>query len=231
MRGFMLLTAYNTLRETIGLRAMRARVLLADDHVMLRQAFKEKLEKEGFQVIAEASDGREAVQLAHRFQPDVAVLDVAMPLLNGIDAAREITKESPRTHVLLVTMHDDDAIVLRAFRAGVKGYVLKTRTMSELVVAVGEVAKGNTYLSPGASDRVVEAFLRGTEASFDPLTLREREILQLLAEGKTTKDTATILNISINTVESHRKNIMQKLDIHDTAGLVRYALRQGLIES
>jgi two-component system, NarL family, response regulator NreC len=198
---------------------------------MLRQAFKEKLEREGFQVIAEASDGREAVQLAHRHQPEVAVLDVAMPLLNGIDAAYEIIKESPQTKVLLVTMHDDDAFVVRALRAGVKGYVLKTRTMSELVAAVREVAKGNTYLSPGASDRVVEAFLRGTEASVDPLTLREREILQLLAEGKTSKDISTILNISTNTVESHRKNIMQKLDIHDTAGLVRYAIRQGLIKS
>ena len=209
----------------------RTRILLADDHVMLRQAFKEKLEQEGFQVIAEASDGREAVLLAQRCRPDVAVLDVAMPLLNGVDAACEILLESPRTHVLLVTMYDDDAFVLRALRAGVKGYVLKTRTMSELVAAVREVAKGNTYLSPGASDRVVEAFVRGTEASIDPLTLRERQILQLVAEGKTTKDIATILNISTNTVESHRTNIMQKLDIHETAGLVRYAIRQGLIKS
>jgi two-component system, NarL family, response regulator NreC len=209
----------------------RARILLADDHVMLRQAFKGHLEREGFEVVAEASDGREAVQLARRFQPEVAVLDVAMPLLNGVDAACEIVKELPRTRVLLVTMHDDDEFVLRALRSGVKGYVLKTQPMAELVVAVGEVAKGNTYLSPGVSNRVVDAFVRATGAPIDPLTLRERQIVQLVAEGKTTKDIATILNISTNTVESHRKNIMQKLDVHDTTALVRYAIRQGLIKS
>jgi two-component system, NarL family, response regulator NreC len=210
---------------------MAVRILLADDHVMLRQAVKVHLEQQGFTVIGEASDGHEAVRLSRDQQPEIAVLDVAMPLLNGIDAAREIIKESPRTRVLLVTMHADTDFVLQGLRAGIKGYVLKTRTMSELVQAVREVSKGNTYLSPGASDGVVEAFLRGTEPAADPLTARERQVLQLVAEGKTTKDIANLLNVSTNTVESHRTNIMQKLEIHDTAGLVRYAIRRGLIQS
>jgi two-component system, NarL family, response regulator NreC len=207
------------------------RILLADDHVMLRQAVRAELEQQGHTVVAEASDGHEAVQLGRKLHPDIAVLDVSMPVLNGIDAARELLKDSPRIGVLLVTMHADDEFILQGLRAGVKGYVLKTRTMSELVQAVAEVAKGKTYLSPGASDRVVDAFLRGTEAAVDPLSVRERQVLQLVAEGKTTKDIAGLLNISTNTVESHRTNIMQKLDIHDTAGLVRYAIRRGLIQS
>src|SRR5690349_17430829 len=143
---------------------MTARVLLADDHIMLRQALKSQLEQEGFHVVGEASDGIEAVRLAQICQPHVAVLDVSMPLLNGVDAAQQIIRDSPSTRVLLVTVHDDDAVVLRALRSGVKGYVLKTRPLSELVVAVREVANGRTYLSPGVSDRVVDAFLRGSES-------------------------------------------------------------------
>lgn len=207
------------------------RILLADDHVMLRQAVKVHLEQQGFAVVGEASDGREAVRLSLELQPDIAVLDVAMPLLNGIDAAKEIMKDSPRTRVLLVTMHTDPEFVVQGVRAGVKGYVFKTRTISELVTAVLEISKGNTYLSPGASDGVMDAFIRGTEPNVDPLTARERQVLQLVAEGKTTKDISSLLNVSTNTVESHRTNLMQKLDIHETAGLVRYAIRRGLIQS
>jgi DNA-binding NarL/FixJ family response regulator len=209
---------------------MAITILLADDHVMLRQALKTQLEEEGLQVVAEASDGLEAVRLAQRFRPNVAVLDVSMPLLNGVDAACQIRNESPQTRVLLVTVHDDKEVVLRALRAGVKGYVLKTRTISELVLAVREVSSGKTYLSPGISDQVVSAFVHGTETAPDPLSPREHEILQLVAEGKTTKEIAAILNISVNTAEKHRANLMEKLDIHDTAGLVRFAIRIGVIK-
>jgi two-component system response regulator NreC len=210
---------------------MQPRVLLADDHIMLREAVKAQFEQQGLKVVAEAADGHQAVQLARQHRPDIAILDVSMPLLNGIDAAREVIKESPRTSVILVTMHAEDEFIIQALRAGIKGYILKTRPIAELVQAVLEVSKGKTYLSPGVSDKVVEAFLRGTQAPVEPLSDRERQVLQLVAEGKTTKEIAGILNISTNTVESHRTKIMQKLDIHETAGLVRYAIRKGLIHS
>jgi len=210
---------------------VQLRVVLADDHVLVRQAVKGELEQQGCAVVGEASDGQEAVQLCSKLLPDIAVLDVSMPVLNGIDAALEIAKTSPRTGVILLTMHTDDEFILRGLRAGVRGYVLKTRTMSDLLQAVTEVSKGKRYLCPGVSDRVVEAYLRGTEAPIDPLSVRERQVLQLVAEGKTTKDIASVLKISTNTVETHRTNIMQKLDIHETAGLVRYAIRRGLIQS
>jgi DNA-binding NarL/FixJ family response regulator len=210
---------------------MPVRILLADDHAVLRQGLRALLEREGFEVVGEASDGREAVKLCAKFRPDVALLDVTMPLLNGIDAAREIGKTSPATRLVLLTMHTEDHLVLESLRSGVRGYVLKTRAADELVQAIRAVCKGEMYLTQSISRTIVQAFLSKDTLPDSPLTDRERQVLQLVAEGKTTKGIATLLGISIKTGESHRSNIMDKLNIHDTAGLVRYAIRSGLIES
>lgn len=209
---------------------MRIRILLADDHMMVRQGIRAVLEREGFEVVAEATDGREAVKLAEKHKPDVAVLDVAMPLLNGIDAAREIRRVSPRTKTTLLTVHEENQYVVEALRAGVTGYVVKTKAADDLVKAIREVSLGAVYMSPGVSREAVRAYLDGTEPSSDGLTPREREVLQLVAEGKTTKEVAAVLGISVKTAESHRSRIMEKLDIHETASLVRYAIRLGVIQ-
>jgi two-component system response regulator NreC len=209
---------------------MRIRILLADDHMMVRQGIRARLEKEGFEVVAEAMDGREAVRLAEKLKPDVAVLDIAMPLLNGIDAAREIRRASPRTKTTLLTVHEENQYVVEALRAGVTGYVVKTKAADDLVKAIKEVSLGAVYMSPGVSREAVRAYLDGTEPSTDGLTPREREVLQLVAEGKTTKEVAAVLGISVKTAESHRSRIMEKLDIHETASLVRYAIRLGVIQ-
>lgn len=210
---------------------MGYRILLADDHTIVRQGLRAILEREGFEVVAEASDGREAIQFAEKFRPDVAVLDISMPMLNGIDASREISKISPRTKTVLLTMYTEDHYVLESLRAGVTGYVLKMRAALALVQAIQAVMKGEIYLSPGISRAVVSAFLNKSDIPEDPLTTREREVLQLVAEGKTTKEIAAHLGISAKTADSHRTNIMEKLDIHDTAGLVRYAIRRGIIRT
>jgi len=209
---------------------MRIRILLADDHMMVRQGIRALLEKEGFEVVAEAMDGREAVRLAEKLKPDVAVLDIAMPLLNGIDAAREIRRASPRTKTTLLTVHEENQYVVEALRAGVTGYVVKTKAADDLVKAIKEVSLGAVYMSPGVSREAVRAYLDGTEPANDGLTPREREVLQLVAEGKTTKEVAAVLGISVKTAESHRSRIMEKLDIHETASLVRYAIRLGVIQ-
>ncbi len=209
---------------------MSGQVLIADDHPLIRQGLRTLLEQHGFTVVAEASDGREATQLAQELEPDVAVLDLAMPLLNGLDAAREITRTSRRTKTILVTVHTADQYVLAALQAGVRGYVLKSQATAELVQAIQEVMRGGRYLSPGISEAVVQAYLAKTDLPADPLTPREREVLQLIAEGKRTKDIAGLLGVSVKTVESHRTRLMEKLDIRQTAGLVRYAIRRGLIQ-
>ena len=209
---------------------MAVRVLIADDHEMFRQGLRVLLEEEGFQFVAEASNGREAVQLCEQYHPEVAILDIAMPLLNGIFAAREIIKSNPRTKVVLLTQHTEDQMVLESLRAGVTGYVLKTRASSELVHALHAVCRGEMYLTQSISRAVVQAFLTKDSLPVRPLSDRERQVLQLVAEGKTTKEVASLLGISVNTAESHRTNLMEKLDIHDTAGLVRYALRNGVIQ-
>ena len=209
---------------------MRIRILLADDHMMVRQGIRALLEKEGFEVVAEAMDGRDAVRLAEKLKPDVAVLDIAMPLLNGIDAAREIRRVSPKTKTTLLTVHEENQYVVEALRAGVTGYVVKTKAAEDLVKAIREVSLGAVYMSPGVSREAVRAYLDGTEPSNDGLTPREREVLQLVAEGKTTKEVAAVLGISVKTAESHRSRIMEKLDIHETASLVRYAIRLGVIQ-
>jgi DNA-binding NarL/FixJ family response regulator len=205
------------------------RVLLADDHAIFRQGLRGLLERENFQIVGEAGDGREAILRATALSPDIAALDLSMPLLNGLDAAREITRASPRTRVILLTMHSEDPYVMEALRAGIKGYVLKTQAATDMVQAIQEVSRGRVYLSPGVSQAVVTAYLARTELPPDPLSPREREVLQLVAEGKTTKEIAGVLGLSVKTAESHRTRIMEKLDIHATAGLVRYAIRRGLI--
>ena len=209
---------------------MPIQVLLADDHQIVRQGLRAMLEHEGFKVVGEAADGREAVQLAETTHPDVAILDLAMPALNGLDAAREMLRASNRIKAILLTMHTDDPYVLEALRAGISGYVLKTQATLDLVQAIREVTRGAIYLSPGVSKTVVEAYRNKSELPHDPLSPREREVLQLVAEGKTTKEVAALLGVSVKTAESHRTHIMQKLDTSNTAGVVRYAIRQGLIQ-
>jgi len=209
---------------------MPLRIILADDHLIVRQGLRSILEREAYTVLGEAGDGREALRLAQELRPDVAVLDLAMPLLNGLDAAREISRVSPQTKTILLTMHTEDPYVMEALRAGVKGYLLKTQAAQDLVQAIREVSRGAMYLSPGISRTLVEAYLAKSELPPDPLTPREREVLQLVAEGKTTKEVAVILGISVKTAESHRTRIMGKLEIHETASLVRYAIRRGLVQ-
>lgn len=209
---------------------MSIRILLAEDHLLLSECLRSCLECEGFEIVGQAEDGQRAVQLAEALRPNVAVLDLAMPLLNGIDATRQIRIVSPQTKTIVLTMYVEDRYVLEAVQAGVRGYVLKTQPVGELVQAIREVLKGRVYLSPRISRAVVEAYLLNTEIPPDPLTLREREVLQLVAEGRTTKEVASVLSIAVKTAETHRCRIMDKLNIHDTAGLVRYAIRQGVIQ-
>lgn len=209
---------------------MPLRILLADDHLIVRQGLRSILERDAYTIVGEAGDGREAIRMAEEFHPDIAVLDLAMPLLNGLDAAREIAKISPQTRTILLTMHTEDPYVMEAIHAGVRGYLLKTQAAQDLVQAIREVSRGAMYLSPGISRAVIEAYLAKTELPPDPLTPREREVIQLIAEGKTTKEVAAILGVSVKTAESHRTRIMEKLQIHETASLVRYAIRRGLIQ-
>lgn len=208
---------------------MPTSVLLADDHQIVRQGLRVLLEREGFDVIGEASDGHEAVRLADQFHPDVAVVDFVMPLLNGLDASVRIQRLSPATRIILLTMYTEDQYVLEALRGGLKGYVIKTQAAGDLVRAIREVLRGALYLSPGISPMLLEAYRSQTDVPAEPLTPREREVLQLIAEGKTTREIAIVLGLSVKTAETHRTNIMRKLEIHETAGLVRYAIRRGLV--
>ena len=209
---------------------MSIRVVLADNHALVRQGLRALLEREGLEVAGEAADGREAVRLANQLRPDVALLDIGMPLLNGIDAAREIQKDSRGTKTILLTRHEEDQYVTEALRAGVKGYVLKKQAATDLVDAIRQACRGEVYLSPSISRAVVKAYVAKEELSAEPLTPRERQVLQLVGEGKSTKDVASILGISVKTAESHRSRLMHKLDIHETASLVRYAIRRGLVQ-
>jgi DNA-binding NarL/FixJ family response regulator len=209
---------------------MAIRVILADDHVLVRQSLKSLLEREGFQVVGEASDGQEAIRSVESLRPDIAVMDISMPILNGVDAARELSRSFPKTKSILLTQHDEDQYISEALEAGVMGYVLKSQAASDLVQAIGQVSRGQVYLSPGIARVVAETFRTKSEKPEDPLTSRERQVLQLIAEGKSTKDVASLLGISVKTAESHRTRLMQKLDIHETASLVRYAVRRGIVE-
>ena len=206
------------------------RVVLADNHALVRQGVRALLERAGFEIAGEACDGQEAVAVVAEARPDVAVLDVSMPLLNGIDAARAIQQTAPGTRTILLTRHDEVQYVSEALRAGVKGYVLKNQSAPDLVQAIEHVGGGGIYLSPNISRALVDAYLGKAEAEADPLTARERQVLQMVGEGKSTKDVARLLGISTKTAESHRARLMRKLDIHETATLVRYAIRRGLVQ-
>jgi DNA-binding NarL/FixJ family response regulator len=210
---------------------MAIRVLLADDHAVVRHGLRALLEKEGYLVAAEAENGQDAVRQAPQVRPDLAILDIHMPILNGLDAARELRKNLPGLKVILLTRHDEPQYVTEALRAGVKGYVLKSQAATDLVQAIEQVGRGAIYLSPNISRAVVEAYLSKTTPAADPLTPRERQVLQMVGEGKSTKDVARLLGISTKTAESHRARLMRKLDIHETASLVRYAIRHGLVQA
>jgi DNA-binding NarL/FixJ family response regulator len=207
------------------------RVLLADDHAIVREGLRALLEREtDLRVVAEAQDGREAVQLAKETRPDVAALDLSMPVLNGLDAARQLVAWDRGPQPILLTVHAEDRYVLEAIRAGVRGYVLKKQAGADLVRAIRAVSEGGVYLSPGISAAVTAAIRNPTAAADDPLTPREREALQLIAEGKTTKEIASILGIRVKTADTHRSSLVRKLDLHDVASLTRYAIRHGIIQ-
>ncbi len=211
------------------------RILLADDHTVVRKGLCLLLESHpGFKVIAEASNGREAVMMAETHRPDVAILDVTMPLLNGIEAARQISSNSPQTAIVFLSMHSDEAYVLKALKSGARGYLLKDSAEYDLINAIHAVSEGKAFFSPAISRMLVEDYMRQmrdreVEDSYELLTTREREILQLLAEGKPAKEVASILGLSVYTVETHRNNIFQKLNLHSVAELILYAVRKGVI--
>ncbi|HEX6810691.1 MAG TPA: response regulator transcription factor [Planctomycetota bacterium] len=208
---------------------MSTRIVLAEDHLIVRDGLRAVLEREGFEVVAEASDGLEAVEHVKQLHPEVVVLDLSMPNMNGITAAGELHKVAPRTRIVLLTVYTERQYVIGALQAGVHAFVAKSQAARDLVQAIKLVMQGRTYLSPSISQTVVDACLDGSSAAPDPLSPRERQVLQLVAEGKTTKEAAWILGISVKTAESHRTRIMGKLDVHDTASLVRYAIRSGVV--
>jgi len=207
------------------------RVLLADDHAMVRKGFRLILEAQpDMEIAGEAGNGRQAVDLAEKLHPDVVVMDVAMPELNGIEATRRLASSSPHTRVLALSMHKDSVYVREILRAGARGYLLKDSIDTDLINAVRAVAKGDGYISPGVSDAVLTDYRRHVTAPMDLLTSREREVLQMIAESKTNKEIAVALNLSVYTVEAHRGKIMEKLNLHSTSELVRFAVRHGLID-
>lgn len=211
------------------------RVLLADDHAVVRKGLRFILEQEpDLQVAGEAADGREAVRLARELSPDVVVMDIAMPQLNGIDATSQIVKQNPRTNVLILSMHNDETYLLRALEAGARGFLLKDTAEEDLVRAVRVAAQGKPFFSPAIAQALLEDYMRNLQQrnqqdSYSLLTDREKEVLQLLAEGRSNKEVAQLLNLSVYTVETHRTRIMQKLNLHNTAELVLYAVRKKII--
>jgi len=207
------------------------RILLADDHAVVRRGFRMILDAQAdFEVVGEVSNGREAVEQATGLQPDVVIMDVTMPELNGIEATRRIAESAPRTRVLALSMHRDAVYVREILRAGARGYLLKDSSEGDLVFAVRAIAQGEGYLSPAVSEAVLTDYRKHVTNPVDLLTSREREVLQLIAEGKTNKEIATGLNLSVYTVEAHRGKIMEKLNLHSTGELVRFSLRNGLID-
>lgn len=214
---------------------MAIRILLADDHAILRRGLRALLEREDdMEVVGEAADGRETLKAVEELTPDVVVLDITMPNLNGIEAARQIQAKAAGTAVLILSMHSDEGYVLRALRAGARGYLLKDAVEGELIGALRAVAAGKAYFSPEVSKLLVEDYVqgmqqRGLQDSYELLTTREREVLQLLAEGKTSKDIAKMLELSTYTVDTHKANLMQKLSLHSMAELILYSVRKGII--
>jgi len=211
------------------------RVLLADDHAVIRAGIRLLLERHPeLRVVGEASDGRETLAAVEQHRPDVVVMDLTMPNLNGIEATREILAAHPNVSIVVLSMHSDEAYVLRALKAGARGYVLKDSTETDLITAVKAVSNGKSFFSPAVSRLLVEDYTRhlqgrNLEDSYELLTMREREVLQLVAEGKSNKEVANLLNLSVYTVETHRKNIMEKLNVHGVPELILYAVRKGVI--
>jgi DNA-binding NarL/FixJ family response regulator len=209
----------------------RIRILLADDHAVVRQGFRMILAAQpDMEIVGEAGNGREALALAEELKPDVVVMDVAMPELNGIEATRRLGESVPHARVVALSMHKDSVYVREILRAGARGYLLKDSLAGDLVSAVRAVAQGKGYLSPAVSDAVLDDYRRHVTDPIDLLTSREREVLQMLAEGQTNKEIAAVLNLSVYTVEAHRGRIMEKLNVHSINELVRFALRNGLID-
>jgi two-component system response regulator NreC len=213
----------------------KLRLLLADDHVVMRSGLRALLERQlNLEVVGESENGRETVELAASLRPDVVVMDVGMPVLNGIEATKAIVSKQPATAVVILSMHADESYVMRALKAGARGYLLKDSAAADLIGAVQAISRGKSFFSPKVSRILAEDYVRvlkqkGAVDSYDLLTDREREILQLLAEGKGNKEVATSLNISPYTVETHRGHILQKLNLHNAAELVLYAVRKGII--
>jgi DNA-binding NarL/FixJ family response regulator len=213
----------------------KLRILLGDDHTLLRQGLRKILqERPDWDVVAEAGDGREAVRQALAVQPDVAILDIGMPLMNGIEATRQIVRRRPDTHVLILSMHANEAYIIQALKAGAKGYLLKDSADTELIRGVAAVASGKSFFSPAVAKVMLDDYVRhlaekGIADRFDSLSEREREIFQLVAEGHSTKEIAELLSVSPATIETHRAHVLQKLDVHNTAELVLYAVRRGVI--
>ena len=211
------------------------RILLADDHGVVRKGLRFLLTQDPeIEIAGEAEDGREAVRLAAELQPNIVIMDIAMPQLNGLDAAQQITKANPRAAVIMLSMYSDEEFLIRALSAGAKGYLLKDSAEADVLRAVHAVAQGRTYFTPSIAHTLLEDYMRrlqqeGVQDRYDLLTDREREILQLLAEGRSNKDVATLLNLSIHTVDTHRTNFMQKLGLHNTAEIVIYAMRKKII--
>ena len=209
----------------------RIRILLADDHAVVRQGFKMILaEQADMEIVGEAGNGRETVELAEQLKPDVVVMDVAMPELNGIEATRRLGESVPHARVVALSMHKDSVYVREMLRAGARGYLLKDSVAGDLVSAVRAVASGEGYISPAVSNAVLDDYRRHVTNPIDLLTSREREVLQMLAEGKTNKEIATVLDLSVYTIDAHRGRIMEKLNVHSINELVRFAVRNGLID-
>lgn len=213
----------------------KLRLLLGDDHTLVRQGFRKILEQQpDWEVVAEAADGRTAVKQTLELVPDVAILDIGMPLMNGIEATRQIVRRAPNVHVLILSMHSNEGYIVKALKAGAKGYLLKDSADTDLIRAVGAVAAGKSFFSPAVARVMLDDYVRhlaekGVADRFDALSEREREVFQLIAEGHSNKEIADLLSLSLTTVETHRAHILQKLDIHNTAELVLYAVRRGVI--
>ena len=211
------------------------RILLANDHTVMRNGLRLLLERQpNLQVVGEAADGRQAVALCETVNPDVVVMDIAMPNLNGIEAARQIVNRNPRTAIAILSMHSDESYVIRALKAGARAYLLKDSAEADLLAAVRALTDGKSFFSPAISKILVEDYMRqlesrGAEDTYELLTNREREVLQLLAEGRTNKEVANMLNLSLYTVETHRAHILQKLNLHSVPELILYAVRKGII--
>jgi two-component system, NarL family, response regulator NreC len=214
-------------REEYKESGLQLRLTVADDHEIFLRGLKSILSQAGFAVVAEAADGQEAIRQAIEHKPDIAILDIGMPNKNGIEAANEIIKTLPDIKIILLTVHSEDRYVLEALHAGIRGYVLKSKAATQVINAIRDVQNGGIYLSPDVSRAIVDAYLEKT--GYETLTPREMEVLRLVGEGKTTKEIAAILGVSVKTADTHRMNVMHKLDLHSSAELIHYAIRRGLV--